>query len=365
MKSTLYIILLAIFSIGQAQDQAPTFEWRGQASLFHASALQGSFSESPTTLRYIPQFRVDYQIDQRKRWGFDGAIDLYNHSIGDSLTRMDVDFYRFTLRYDTPNTQIRVGLQKINFGPARMLRVLQWFDQLDPRDPLALSSGVWAIMGRHYFEGGGNLRIWTMADAPDVTRSYWPAEDSWPWDVGARLEYPIPAGTFGLTVHRLDVSNVSDVKENRFAGDVRVDAIVGLWSEMMFARIEDPTWVMDAFSIMAGVDYTFGIGNGLYAALEMATTYQGGSGDEMPWQVRTLALTGNYTLGLSDGLTFYLYALDFPIRDSQIIPMLGWQHTRGNWLVYVALYNMPELASGGGMALPAGNGVQLNIAFNH
>ncbi|NQV29751.1 MAG: hypothetical protein HQ508_02585, partial [Candidatus Marinimicrobia bacterium] len=114
MKPLFYLILLAFFSMNQAQEPPLSIEWKGQASLFHAGAFQGSFSESPTTLRYIPQFRVDYQITQRKRLGFDGAIDLYNHSLGDSLTRMDGDLYRFTIRYDLPKTQLRLGLQKIN-----------------------------------------------------------------------------------------------------------------------------------------------------------------------------------------------------------------------------------------------------------
>ena len=365
MKPIFYLIVLALISISPSLARPLSFEWKGQASLFHASTIEGPFSKSPTTLRYIPQFRVDYQITQMNRLGLDGAIDLYNHSLGDSLTRREGDLYRFTIRYDLPKTQLRLGLQKINFGPARMLRVLQWFDQVDPRDPLALSPGVWAAMGRQYFDNGMNLRIWAMADAPDVQRSYWGETDAWPWDVGGRLEYPIPAGTLGLTLHSLDVSNVSDIRENRIGGDVRVDAVVGLWSEMMFARIEDPTWEMDDISLMAGVDYTFGIGNGLYVAMELATNYQGGTGDDMPWQMRTLALMGNYTLGLSDGLTFYLYAIDFPILESQYIPMLGWQHTSGNWLFYLAVYDMPNFSPGAALSLPTGSGIQLNIAFNH
>jgi len=364
LKAQTLFILLSL-SLVFAEDRSLNLQWKGQASVIHASSFEESFDKSPTTMRYIPQLRLDYQVTSSNRLGFDAAVDIYNYSLGDSLVDMDGDLYRFTLRYDTPKAQLRVGLQKINFGPARMLRVLQWFDELDPRDPLALSPGVWAAMGRYYFENGTNIRLWTMADAPDQQRSYWGDTESWPWDVGGRLEYPIPAGTLGLTLHSLDASKVSVVKENRIAGDIRVDAIVGLWSEMMFARIEDPTEDMDVLSVMAGVDYTFSLGNGLYTALEIATTYQGGTGDEMPWQVRTIALTGNYTLGLSDGLTFYLYAIDFPILESQTIPMLGWQHTSGNWLFYLALYDMPEFPLGSGMSLPSGTGLQLNIAFNH
>jgi len=364
LKSQFLFILLSL-TLVFAEDGSLNLQWKGQASIIHASSFAGSFDESPTTMRYIPQLRLDYQVSPSNRLGFDVAVDLFNFSLGDSLVEFDGNFYRFTFRYDTPNTQVRVGLQKINFGPARMLRVLQWFDELDPRDPLALSPGVWAAMGRYYFDNGVNIRLWTMADAPDVQRNYWGDTESWPWDIGGRLEYPIPAGTLGLTLHSLDVSKASVIKENRIAGDIRVDAIVGLWSEMMFARIEDPTWTKDALSVMAGVDYTFSLGNGLYTAFEMASSYQGVTGENMPWQIRSFALTANYTLGLSDGLTFYLYAIDFPILESQTIPMLGWQHTSGNWLFYLALYDMPEFTAGSGMSLPSGTGLQINIAFNH
>lgn len=364
MKFIFLLTTLAL-SFTSAESDVLSWQWKGQASLLHASSFEGSLSESPTTLRYIPQLRLDYQFSSSTRIGLDAAVDVYNHSLGDSLVSMNGELYRFTLRYDTPNTQYRIGLQKINFGPARMLRILQWFDQLDPRDPLALSPGVWAAMGRYYFENGVNLRLWTMADAPDPQRDYWGDMDKWPWDAGARMELPISAGTLGLTAHSMDMLQHSQVTENRLAIDVRLDAVVGLWSEAMFSRTEEPYHEWDNISAMAGVDYTFGIGNGLYLALEMATSWTGNVGDDMPWQARTMALMGSYTLGLSDGLTAYLYAIDMQILESQYMPMIGWQHTRGNWLVYLALYDMPEFPYTAGMALPAGTGIQLNIAFNH
>jgi len=359
------VLSILLWSLGIAEAQRLDLQWKGQVSLNHARSFAGSFNDSPTTLRYIPQVRLDYQINALSRFGLDAAIDVYNHSLGDSLLKINSDLYRFTFRYDTPRTQVRVGLQKINFGPARMLRVLQWFDELDPRDPLALSPGVWAIMGRYYHEAGGNIRIWSMPDAPDANRDYWGDMDKRIWDMGARLELPIPAGTFGLTAHSMDVLQHGRVTENRLAVDARLDAIVGLWSETMFSRMEEPSHQWDRISAMAGIDYTFGIGNGLYMALEIATTRTGNIGEDLPWQARTLAITGNYTLGLSDGLSLYYYVIDLPILETQYMPMLGWQHTSGNWLVYLALYDMPALTSGGKVSLPNGTGIQLNIAFNH
>ncbi len=364
MKFFLPFILFSL-TLLFAEDSRLNFQWKGQASVIHASSFAGSFDKSSTTMRYIPQLRLDYQSSASTRLGFDAAADIYNHSLGDSLVKMDGELYRFTLRYDTPHTQVRVGLQKINFGPARMLRVLQWFDQVDLRDPLALSPGVWAALGRNYFENGANIRLWTMTDAPDPLRDSFYLDDDWPWDIGGRFEYPIPAGTLGFTLHCLDVSDITVVRETRAAFDFRLDAIVGIWSETMVSRSEIPSRDIDQLTSMVGVDYTFGLGNGLYLASELLISYQSKLDGSMPWLVRSLALTGNYTLGLADGLTAYLYAIETRYGDIQYIPMLGWLHTSGNWLFYLALYDMPDLAGGGSIALPTGTGIQVNVALNH
>ena len=361
-----FYTLFTLFSLSLVFAEGNDFDlqWKGQASVIHASSFAGAFDESPTTLRYIPQLRMDYQSSTASRLGFDAAVDVYNYSLGDSLVKMDGELYRFTFRYDTPRTQVRVGLQKINFGPARMLRVLQWFDQLDPRDPLALSPGVWAAMGRYYFENGANVRLWTMLDAPDARRDIFSNSDEWPLDLGARLEYPIPAGTMGLTLHSMNLLLEDVIYEQRAALDLRLDIVLGLWSEVMFSRSEYLRQG-DLITAMIGLDYTFGLGNGLYVSLESLTSHNGNLDEDMPWIAGSTAIMGNYTLGLADGLTAYVYAITRPDIKTQYIPMLGWQHTRGNWLFYLALNDMPEAASGGSLALPTGTGIQLNIAFNH
>ena len=363
LKFSILFVLISL-SLVYAEDSNLNIQWKGQASVIHASSLSGPFDESPTTIRYIPQLRLDYQSSASTRLGFDAAVDVYNYSLGDSLVKMDGELYRFTFRYDTPRTQVRVGLQKINFGPARMLRVLQWFDQLDPRDPLALSRGVWAAMGRYYFESGANVRLWTMADAPDPGRDTYTPNNDMPIDIGGRLEYPIPAGTLGITLHSMGVAGSDVIQEERAAFDLRVDAIVGLWTEVMYSH-SDNLILQDMVSSMIGIDYTFALGNGLYTALESNTNHFGNIGEDMPWIGGSTALMGTYTLGLSDGLTAYIYAINLPGVKTQYMPMVGWQHTSGNWLCYLALYDMPKLAAGGSITRPAGTGLQLNIAFNH
>ena len=66
------------------------------------------------------------------------------------------------MRYSSDQFELRLGLQKINFGSASMLRPLMWFDQMDPRDPLHLTDGVWGLLARYYFLNNANIWLWGL-----------------------------------------------------------------------------------------------------------------------------------------------------------------------------------------------------------
>src|SRR5690606_40300081 len=70
--------------------------------------------------------------------------------------------YRLWARYSGNQFELRAGLQKINFGSATILRPLMWFDQMDIRDPLQLTDGVWAMLGRYYFLNNANIWLWVL-----------------------------------------------------------------------------------------------------------------------------------------------------------------------------------------------------------
>ena len=73
-----------------------------------------------------------------------------------------IDPYRIWLRYQVKNWEFRAGLQKIDFGVAQLLRPIQWFNQIDPRDPLGLTNGVNGLLIRHYFKNNSNLWVWGL-----------------------------------------------------------------------------------------------------------------------------------------------------------------------------------------------------------
>ena len=62
----------------------------------------------------------------------------------------------------TAHFEARAGLQKINFGSATLFRPLMWFDSLDPRDPLQLTDGVYALLLRYFTTSNASFSAWTM-----------------------------------------------------------------------------------------------------------------------------------------------------------------------------------------------------------
>ena len=93
---------------------------------------------------------------------------------------------------------VRGGLQKINFGSANLLRPLMWFDQIDPRDPLQLTDGVWGILGRYYFLNNANIWVWGLIG--NDQRKGWeviPSVKNKP-EFGFRVQMPIPGNYLSL-----------------------------------------------------------------------------------------------------------------------------------------------------------------------
>ncbi len=152
----------------------------------------------------------------------------------------DIAFYRAWVRYSSSHWELRAGLQKINFGSATLLRPLMWFDQIDPRDPLQLTNGVWGLLSRYYFPNNANLWLWAL----------YGNEKPRPWDIGktnqwipeagGRFQYPVPKGEIALSYHYRNADTrdlgpaipvYEKVPENRIGLDGKIDLAVGLWLE--------------------------------------------------------------------------------------------------------------------------------------
>jgi hypothetical protein len=112
-------------------------------------------------VRYIPQ--INYSIPDAQKGQFDSefSANIFGsaglHPFDTISTSGAIKPYRAWIRYSSDQFELRLGLQKLNFGSASILRPLMWFDQLDPRDPLHLTDGVWGVLGRYYFLNNANI----------------------------------------------------------------------------------------------------------------------------------------------------------------------------------------------------------------
>src|SRR6056297_2486046 len=97
-------------------------------------------------IRYLPIFEYAYH-GSRFNYSFDIAGNFYTNFESDPESKL----YRLKFSLSNNQSELRLGLQKLNFGPAQILRSLQWFDTMSPTDPLKLTDGVYGALFRHYF----------------------------------------------------------------------------------------------------------------------------------------------------------------------------------------------------------------------
>lgn len=235
--------------------------------------------------RYIPQLNYSIRFSGERVLDFEGSANIYG-DMGLFPLQFEaagkIKPYRLWARFSSAQYEVRVGLQKINFGSAQLFRPLMWFDSLDPRDPLQLTDGVWGGLYRYYFQNNANVWFWGLVGnkKPKGWEQLGTAGKLKP-EIGGRLQIPLTFGEGALSVHfretRFDEYGKKDkTRETRIGLDIRADAVVGLWFESSYTHLKDVAKYLGEYGenmenqLMAtlGADYTFGIGNGLAVTAE-------------------------------------------------------------------------------------------------
>jgi len=362
----------------------------GQLSAWHWQARDGDERAHQAGLQYIPQLTL-----ARPLGGFN-LIDLETSLRATASAarpgpeeKAELELYRLKLRLATAQSEIRLGLQKINFGPARLLRSLRWFDSLDPRDPLGLTDGVWGLRFRTVTLSNISLWLWGLLGNDDPRGYELLASDEDRPELGGRLQLPLPRGEGALTFHHRTVaapvlppgpvppdpgdppagqtSGEETFTENRFAVDGRWDIEIGLWLEAVLqeqrhAPLDQPWTKM----ITLGGDYTLAIGNGLHLLAEYMATAS--SGEVLGWDrdAHLWALSLNYPMGYLDNLSAIGY---YSHEDGKLRQYLAWQRTWDDWFLNVSLFHYPDADDGaapvpGGLQA-SGAGGQVLVVINH
>lgn len=328
--------------------------------------------------RYIPEASYKTPLQTNNSFNFLASADVSSsvsfRPFNASIDNADLDAYRIWARYATENYELRVGLQKIDFGSASLLRPLQWFNQIDPRDPLRLTNGVQALLGRYYFADNTNIWLWMLSGNDKTRGSDVFKTDTNSIEFGGRLQLPIAKGELAFSYHHR-TANVSslqmfpfdEIAENRIGIDAKVDITVGFWVEATHnQKSKNVGLYTNQTLITTGADYTFGISNGLNVVAEhLVSTF-----DEKAFAFKntnqTSALSINYPLGLFTSISAMYYQ---HWNEKQQTALVNIEHQFEKITSYFMLYYNPEqqqtIQQNDLTQSFSGAGIRIMLVYNH
>jgi len=377
-------IQVALF-IARPVDCQTTVTFQGQLSTWFI--LNDSEPSTPGVgARYVPTLSIAHQLPDARL--VDGEASINTYGLGESPNWQEVNGeahvkpYRGWIRYKTPRFEARGGLQQINFGPALILRPLRWFDSVDPRDPLQLTEGVYALLLRGYLPHNFTVWGWGLYGNDHLKGlELNPTRERTP-EFGGRLQAPLFKGEIAGSLHHryADLSRgfavVSDdqdprARETRYGLDGKWDVGIGLWFEAEVIRQTSPALAAaaDSRALTVGADYTFGVGNGLHVLAE--SFLQDLPAAVLGQQVsqRFTAASLNYPLGLIDSLSGIVTIYT---ERGEVYRFVNWQRTFDRWQFYfMGFWNPQQLllaplsTTGSGQSPLSGRGVQIMAVFNH
>ncbi|WP_024821946.1 MULTISPECIES: hypothetical protein [Aminobacterium] len=366
---------------------ATVFSHSGQVSLWGA---YNDDTDSSLGIRYIPEITISFGAGAETGAETDTAADsetdlnrgtqttqtaqtldaLVSFNIRTLSTfgsfkeledKFHADLYRSWVRLSGERYEVRLGLQRINFGPAQILRSLKWFDQIDPRDPLSLTDGVNALLGRYYFPNNSNIWVWGLYGNGDP-------------EFGLRYQFPVANGEMAFTYHNRRVDRewwnsntfafprrvtLEDGLEQRYALDGSFDVGIGLWFEFVMSRLKkDSKHTLSTTCLTLGADYTFDVGSGVHVLAEHFIRSPGSDIWNHENDDEISALSIDFSTGILDTVTILTY---YDWQKKEFYPNVSWQRTYDDWLINVTAFHNGDDAN----SVYSGTGVVLTFVYNY
>ncbi len=377
-RSNVFIIIFMMWTSIVFGQQRVEFE--GQFSFFSNYSPDNEF-EGFLGGRYIPKLSYGMPIDstQSRLIDFEASANIFGNTLfspfDDASWDGNIQPYRLWARYTANQFEVRVGLQKIDFGVARLLRPIQWFNQIDPRDPLQLTNGVYGVLGRYYFLNNANIWLWALI-GNDKTRGFDAVETNKNIpEFGGRYQHPTSKGEIALSYHYRSanstnlafVTQFEKIPEHRIGLDGKWDLTIGLWFEAaIIHKTKNLGILTDQTHFNIGMDYTFGIGNGLNVILEHLTTAADSSFLGFDNTANLTGTTISYPLGFFDTLSgIFLY--NWTAKD--VIFNMIYNHDFGEVSGYLMAYYNPSTVIGFQqnelINQFSGPGVRIMFVYNH
>ncbi len=333
-------------------------------------------------IRYIPELSLQKSFKNDHLIDCELSLNGYRIWEASSLSNVNSDGkikpYRMWLRFFSSQFEARVGLQKINFGSAVLMRPLMWFDKIDPRDPLQLTDGVYGLLLRYYFINNTNIWLWGLYGNEENKGWEIFSSDKNSIEYGGRIQYPFFTGEVAFSYHcrKMDLSkgtvgssiySEKIVQENRFALDGKWDIGIGLWFEgAIFHQNTQELLLNNQRIFTLGADYTFGVGNGIHVLSEYFTVeasekiFQKGDGKKFS------AFLADYPVGLIDQVFGILY---YDRKNKNLYRFLRWQRIYDNWSFHLIGFWNPnqnllyQIQTDKNFF--SGKGFQVMVVFNH
>ncbi len=375
--SALYIILFVILPVdGLSQDSLTV---SGELSGLAGYAPDNTL-EALAGARYLPEINYAMKFGNRNEMDCDLAANLYGntlfHPFDTGFSEAGIKPYRLWVRYTGKQFELRAGLQKISFGSATLLRPLQWFDDIDPTDPLQFSNGVYGLLGRYYFLNNANIWLWVLYGNKNPRGFELVGSRKEIPEFGGRVQVPVPKGEVAFSYHHrtADSRNIPNIPafdkipENKYALDGKWDLGVGLWFEASWVQKSRNLGLLTNQVMMTlGSDYTFGLGNGLNIGAEHLFLSSDSVAFALENRLQVSAIMVTYPLGLFDRISGYLFYL---WQDQESLSfMVNYEHSFPKFSLYIMPYYTPEMQQNIFTTRynqsQTGPGLRIMAVFNH
>jgi hypothetical protein len=374
------IVCVLSISVSAIPALSQTLDLKGLISAWGVGSFQKS-SKPQLGIRFIPEFFLKKSLSENFTLDATVSLNTYGLATFEEIDKVksegDITPYRLWARFSTSQLEVRLGLQKISFGSSSLLRPLMWFDRMDARDPLQLTEGVYALLFRYYFINNANIWAWGLYgnDAPKGWETF-PSDKNTP-EYGGRVQVPLFTGELAFSYHHrtadlnrgpfeglYPINNLAS--EDRYGLDGKWDISIGLWVEASWTHLESEflpyPWQR---AINAGLDYTFDIGNGLYALGEHLLLSQApdawSSGEDTNFSSFLL----RYPLSIMDDLSAILY---YDWENREFYRFINWQRTYDKWMFnIIGFWNPDEFLlypTQPGNNPFVGKGFQIMVTFN-
>jgi len=277
-----------------------------------------------------PSSKLDFALSASVLAHRQGHQDFY------SGWKMTGEPYRAWIRWSDSLSEIRFGLQRLAFGPARMLRAQQWFDQLQPQDPLRFTQGVWALRYSRYSLSNRVLQLWLVQGENELRGNDILKSTDGKLETGGRFESPLLTGEMGISFHRREIEHFREKEQElRLGLDGFWDLGPGLWFELT-SRYTDLNnsrihWIS---TLMVGGDYTVPWGNGVTITLEHLENRLGPKLSVSEEIQNVSALGWSTALNFMDqlaGYSYYTWDTDLDLHS------LFWQRTLDHWQIQIGI----------------------------